>query len=203
DVRPGMEGYVASRGPQVIGGQTVIYSLDVVIHVGPTYDATHPGSWTGAPDGYNSYGPFGDAWTNDATFYAQNASGGWYIDDTAFYTQTSAWLSDGIPVWLTIDQDAAYGGDHWVPMVKVDDAGHYYYYDTYSGTLQSANIAYVGEYGYGGTHAISAVRTVSLGAVISGGGGEVPVPEPSTLLLVGSGVAWLLAGRVCRRRRRG
>ena len=201
NVRPGMESYVASRGPEVIGGQTVTYSLDVMIHVGPTYDATHPGSWTGAPDGYNSYGAFGDAWTNDATFYAQNASG-WYMDDAAFYTQTSAWLSAGIPVWLTIDQDATYGGDHWVPMVKVDDAGRYYYYDTFSGTLQSANIAYLSEYGYGGTHAISAVRTVSLAAVISGGGGEVPVPEPSTLLIVASGFAtW--GAMAWRRRRRG
>ena len=177
DIRSGMEDYVASRYPVIQGYPSFLFSVDVMVHVGPTYDASNPGS-------YNNYGPFDDAWTNDATYYAQTTSGGWYIDDGAFFEQTRAWLLDGIALWLAIDYDSDHGADHWVPMVGVSET-HYYYYDTFSTGLQSAPIAYVSEFTSGGTKAISLVRTIRPQAVISGEPSDVPEPASMLLLSIG------------------
>jgi hypothetical protein len=159
-----------------------------MLHVGPSYNANNPGP-------FGAYGAFGDAWTNDATFYGQNASG-WYIDPAAFRTQTMAWLSAGIPIFMPIDQSALpglEGADHWVPMVGVDDATNYYYYfDTYDNQTHSALIRYIDETPGEGDQAINLLRTVTLTDVITGGEDEgYVIPEPSTLLLLGSGLIGL------------
>jgi len=205
NIRPGMENYVASRSPEVIGTDTHTYSVDAMIHVGPAYNANNPGTWQDPPYagttlyGYNQYGAFGDAWTNDATFYVQDASGNWHIDPGLFRTQTMGWLAAGIPIFLTIDQDPNIpGSDHWVPMVGVDDTTNYYYYfDTYDNSVHSAQIRYIYETAGEGDQAINYVRTVQLTDTITpgGNGNNHEVPEPAELLLLGNGLLGLILFR--------
>jgi len=123
-IKPGLENYASDRGHEV----------DVMIHAWDGYDPTNdPAPDPDGSDWLNSYGVYDDAWNNDGDFW-DYTGGAWTIDDSDFYTFTAAKLLAGIPIFLTIDQDATSdGGDHWVPMVAVDDTGgnyQYGYYDT-------------------------------------------------------------------------
>jgi len=185
-IEPGLEGYVASRGPEIIGANIHNYSVDVMVHVSPIYG---PGN----PNGWNAYGPFGTSWTNDGNFWVQDISGNWHIDPALFRAWTAAKLAAGIPIFLTIDQDITEGGDHWVAMVGVDDTlDRYYYFDTIDTSEHWGPIIYADDTVGGGDHAITFLRTVELMDVITpieDGNGKVP--EPTTMLLIGSGLIGL------------
>jgi hypothetical protein len=186
NIKPGMENYVASRSPEVIAGQTHNYSDQVTIHVGPTN--TPPNA------NYDAYGAYGDAWNNDATFYAY-AAGNWSIDPAAFYTQVAGWLQSGTAVWVTVNStnqlvNGQRGADHWIPLIGVSDTNgyQYEYYNTWDTSPHWADIVYL--FDNNQTYQpfmINYVRTVSWTDQITGGG-VTQVPEPASLFLVGSGI---------------
>jgi hypothetical protein len=180
-IEPGLEGYVADRSPEVIGTNLHNYSVNVMIHVAPAYNP--PVAWLDA------YGPFGISWMNDGDFWVQDVALNWHIDPDLFRTWTTAMLLAGIPIFLTIDQDPIEGGDHWVPMVGVDDTLElYYYYDTFDTSIHSGPIIYNEDtVGVGGDHAITFLRTVQLTDVITPIT-DGRIPEPTTILLLGSGL---------------
>jgi hypothetical protein len=190
NIKPGMENYVANQSPEVIAGQTHDYSAQVTIHVGPT---NNPPSST-----YDAYGTFGDAWTNDATFY-KYSNNNWSIDPTAFYTQVSGWLSNGTAVWLTVNSETNYTSDgkrysdHWIPLIGVTDNGgsyQYEYYDTWDTSTHWADIQYL----FDNTQTydpfmINYVRTVEwTDQVTDIGPGPGTVPEQASFLLAGAGM---------------
>jgi len=130
-IKPGLEGYATSKG----------YRVQVTIHVSPTYSAQNP-------DGWNDYGSFGDAWTNDGNYMIKNADNTWRIDTDLFCNFLSANLSQGIPIFLTIDSDGNGGGDHWVALVGFNrTTKQYAFYNTYDTLLHWANIYYVADPG--------------------------------------------------------
>ncbi len=144
DIEPGMEDYAADRG----------YEIDVLIHVSPIYD---PSSTT-----WDAYGPYGTSWLNDGDFWIQHTDGTWDFDKAKFCDFVAPKLANGVTVFLAIDTDLDGGGDHWVPLVGYDRATYkYYFYDTYSTTLRSADIHYCGATGPKKDNAISFVRTVT------------------------------------------
>jgi hypothetical protein len=146
DIEPGLERYAMDKG----------YQLKVTIHVSPLNTDPNNPTWC-------AYGPFGDAWTNDAPFYQKNADNTWKIDADKFCDFMALKLPFGIPIFLTIDSDGNGEGDHWVPMVGYDRATKKYaYYDTYSTTLQWADIYYVLDPAGHKINSISMVRTVVL-----------------------------------------
>jgi hypothetical protein len=145
NIKPGLVNYAAAKG----------YTVKVLIHVSPTY--TSPNAT------FDAYGPFGDAWTNDASFFQQKADGSWKIDPASFCDFLEPNLDAGIPIFLTIDSDGNGGGDHWVALVGFDRAtGKYAFYNTYSTTLQWADIYYVIDSSGHKVNSISYVRTVAL-----------------------------------------
>jgi hypothetical protein len=142
DIKPGLENYAADRGFQV----------KVMAHAATDEDPLT--SW------YNDYGPYGVAWTNDGNFWL-HPGGVWNIDPNLFCDFVGAKLSQGIPIFLTVDSAPPEGGDHWIPLVGYDKAaGRYYYYNTYDTTLRNAPIAYYERTPGSGDYAISFVRTV-------------------------------------------
>jgi hypothetical protein len=170
-IEPGLEQYAADRG----------YVVDAMIHVSPTYTSPNP-TW-------DAYGPFGKSWTNDGTFWQETSPGVWDINKAVFSSWVASKLTAGTAIFLTIDHDATEGGDHWVPLVGVDDDGHYYFYDTYDTSVHMANIAYYARTMGGGDDAISLLRTVDFQAV----------PLPPTLLLLGSGLLGMAGWRRFRK----
>ncbi|MBN2103200.1 T9SS type A sorting domain-containing protein [bacterium] len=144
DIKPGLEGYAEARG----------YALEVMIHVSPIYVPGGDYSW-------NNYGDYGDAWINDGAFWQENPGGDWEIDVEKFCDFADSVFALNIPLFLTIDTDMDQGGDHWVPMVGYDRSSEKYaYYDTYSQTLQWADIHYVNAIGPLHDNSIVMVRTV-------------------------------------------
>jgi hypothetical protein len=145
DIKPGLEQYAASRG----------YQIRVLAHGSTDQDPAT--SW------YNDYGVYGDAWINDGYFWV-NSGGVWSINPDLFCDFVGAKLSQGICIFLTVDSDGDGVGDHWVPCVGVDKATDlYYYFDTWSTTIKSATIHYVGTAAWG----ISFVRSVQYAGVLS------------------------------------
>jgi len=175
-IEPGMENYASDRG----------YDIDVLFHVSPTY--TSPNA------NWDAYGPYPTTWVNDGNFWVETSPGVWDIDDAAFFTFTSAKLAAGIPIFLTIDYDSLEGGDHWVPMIGVElinNAATYYFYNTFDTDIHSGSVNYAPRTTGGGDLALTFLRTVTYV-------GEQPIPEPSTLFLLGAGLAgvWLLRRRI-------
>jgi hypothetical protein len=144
-IKPGLENYAKSKG----------YTVKVLIHVSSTYIDPNNASW-------GAYGSYGDAWTNDGTFWKQNAGNTWSIDSDKFCDYLATPLSQGIPVFLTIDTKAAGSGDHWVPLVGYDkSAKKYAYYDTYDTAVHWADIYYSGDPAGKKANSIVMVRTVA------------------------------------------
>jgi hypothetical protein len=153
NIKSGLEGYAKSKG----------YTIKVLIHVSSTYTDPNNASW-------GAYGSYGDAWTNDGSFWKQNSGNTWSIDSDKFCDFLATELSQGIPVFLTIDTKAAGTGDHWVPLVGYDkSAKKYAYYDTYDTSVHWADIYYSGDPAGKKVNSIVMVRTV---AFTAGGGGS-------------------------------
>ncbi|MBN2355618.1 choice-of-anchor D domain-containing protein [candidate division KSB1 bacterium] len=148
NIEPGMENYALSRG----------YYVKVMIHVSPTYNnPTAPEA-----DWLNDYGPYGESWNNDGTFWIKNADGTYNIDATKFCDFVDPKLAAGVPIFLTIDTNYDKNGDHWVALVGYDRSTlRYYFYDTYSTTIKSAEIHYCAAPGTAKANAISFLRSVS------------------------------------------
>jgi hypothetical protein len=147
DIEPGLEKYAGDRG----------YSVRVQIHVGASY--SDPSSTDAA--WLNQYGTFGDAWTNDGAFWQKNANGTWKINADGFCDFLEDPLSQGIPIFLTIDSDGNGSGDHWVPLVGFDrSSGQYAFYNTVDASLHWADIYYSGDPAGHKVNSISMVRTV-------------------------------------------
>ncbi|MDZ7265651.1 MAG: choice-of-anchor D domain-containing protein, partial [candidate division KSB1 bacterium] len=126
NIEPGLENYATSRG----------YTVDVMIHVSPTYDPSST-AW-------QAYGPYGTSWLNDGDFWTYSG-GVWGIDANKFCDFVGAKLANGVTIFLTIDTDLDGSGDHWVALVGYDKSTlKYAFYDTYSTTLQWADIYYCG-----------------------------------------------------------
>jgi hypothetical protein len=175
DIKGGLEGYAANRG----------YVVDVMMHVGTNFLPSNA-TW-------NAYGAYGDAWNNDGGFW-DNSGPSTVIDKQKFVDFVKPYLAMGIAIFLTIDNDAAEGGDHWVPLVAVDDQTlQYGYYDTYDQALHWANIQYITETPGGGDQAIAMLRTVEYV------GPTNHTPEPGTLLLVGASLLGMAGRRFVRR----
>ncbi|MBN2441397.1 MAG: hypothetical protein JXJ04_08620 [Spirochaetales bacterium] len=151
NIEKGIENYVDDRN--------ILYDVDVMFHVSPIYgpDSAH---WN------ETYGPYGESWTNDADFFQTDINDDWYIDPRAFYDWSATKLRAGIPVFLSIDYNHTEGGDHWVPMVGVgideNDEIVYYYYNTFDEEIHFAPVAYYQTTNGGGDSAIETVRTISL-----------------------------------------
>ncbi|MDM7926199.1 MAG: choice-of-anchor D domain-containing protein, partial [bacterium] len=149
NIKPGLEQYAADRG----------FSLKVVIHVGPAYSDPNASdaAWL------NAYGAYGDAWMNDGAFWVKNPNGTWTIDVNAFCDFMTGPMTQGIPVFLTIDSNGDGGGDHWVALVGFDrSAGRYAFYNTVDASLHWGDIYYCGDPAGHKANSISMVRTVEL-----------------------------------------
>ena len=142
-IKPGLEDYAEDRG----------YELEVMIHVSPKYSISN--------DTWDQYGAYGEAWTNDGYFWKENPGGDWEINVNDFCDFADSVFTLNIPIFLTIDTNMDQGGDHWVPMVGYDrNSQKYAFYDTYSQTLQWADIHYANAAGQVYDNGIVMVRTV-------------------------------------------
>ena len=143
NIKPGLEGYAADRG----------HDVKVVAHADTAADPTT--SW------YNDYGDYGDAWLNDGIFWIDLGGDNWDIDPDLFCDFIQPKLAAGIAIMLTVDSDEYEGGDHWVPCVGFDKENElYYFYDTYTTSIQSATIAYAEATPVAGDYAITFVRSI-------------------------------------------
>ena len=104
DIEPGLESYAEDQG----------YNLKVMIHASPTYDPNSSSS-----DWLNAYGPYGESWNNDGYFWRTNGTD-WWIDEDDFCDFAVSKISNGIPIFLTIDTNEDRNGDHWVTLVGID-----------------------------------------------------------------------------------
>ncbi len=147
DIESGIENYSTNRG----------YNVRVMIHASTTYDPnSSDANWL------NQYGPYGDSWDNDGYFWRKNADGTWDIDANDFCDFVNAKISQGIAIFLTIDTDMDRSGDHWVALVGFDKAtSKYAYFDTYSTTLQWADIHYCNAPGPTYDNGISMLRSIT------------------------------------------
>ncbi|MFC1569035.1 sugar-binding protein [bacterium] len=164
DIKPGLENYADSRG----------YQVTVMAHASPYYTGPSDpnASWL------NDYGPYGTAWLNDGYFW-RDSGGSWWIDADDFCDFVDAKLSAGITIFLTIDTDEDRNGDHWVALVGYNKStSQYAYYDTYSTSLQWADIHYCGAAGATKDNAISFLRSVSY----EGSTGPVALDPPEDLM---------------------
>jgi hypothetical protein len=144
NIKPGLEDYASDRGHEV----------QVVAHAPTWHDPST--SW------YNNYGAHGDAWLNDGNFWVDLGSDNVGIDVDLFCDFLNAKFSQGITVMLTVDGSSAVtGAEHWVPCVGFErTTGIYYYYDTWTTTLHSADIVSEDEGPGEADFAINFVRTI-------------------------------------------
>ncbi|HPG41694.1 MAG TPA: hypothetical protein PLP19_20565 [bacterium] len=153
NIKPGLGNYARIHG----------YKLKTTIHVSPTFsptDTTHD---------WNDYGPYGNAWTNDALFWEKLETDKWRINIDEFCDFLAPCFSRGIPIFLAIDTNADGKGNHWVPLVGYNrSTGQYAYYNTWDTELRWAAIYSCSDPEGHKQNSITAVRTVKYeGALIN------------------------------------
>ncbi|MBN2103199.1 T9SS type A sorting domain-containing protein [bacterium] len=146
-IKTGLEGYAFNQK----------YRIKVTIHCAEKY--TDPTA--DYADWLNEYGSYGDAWINDGYFWHYDNMGRLNINSDDFCDFIHDKLSEGVPIFLTIDTNMDREGDHWVPCIGFNKAlGKYAYYDTYSTSVKWADIHYARGTGILTDNSIIMVRSV-------------------------------------------